>query len=225
MASLIDLSQITRSFPPSTRALRNVTFSISPGQSVAITGPSGSGKSTLLGILGLLDSPDSGTYTLEGTHVESLTQRQKTEVRKTSIGYIFQAFNLIDYLSVRENILHSLDIKGLHGAAASERADTTLEQVGLTHRADAYPPTLSGGEQQRTAIARALSADPKVLLCDEPTGNLDSTNSRTVLDLLLAALTPENTVIIVTHDPAIAAACDRQIVIEDGSVTHDSGQS
>lgn len=225
MTSLIDLSQITRSFPPTTRALRNVTFSISPGQSVAITGPSGSGKSTLLGILGLLDSPDSGAYTLEGTHVESLTQRQKTEVRKTSIGHIFQAFNLIDYLSVRENILHSLDIKGLHGAAAAARADTTLAQVGLTHRADAYPPTLSGGEQQRTAIARALSADPKVLLCDEPTGNLDSTNSRTVLDLLLATLTPENTVIIVTHDPAIAAACDRQIVIEDGSVTHDSERS
>lgn len=225
MTSLIDLSQITRSFPPTTRALRNVTFSISPGQSVAITGPSGSGKSTLLGILGLLDSPDSGTYTLEGTHVESLTQRQKTEVRKTSIGHIFQAFNLIDYLSVRENILHSLDIKGLRGAAAAARDGTTLAQVGLTHRADAYPPTLSGGEQQRTAIARALSADPKVLLCDEPTGNLDSTNSRTVLDLLLAALTPENTVIIVTHDPAIAAACDRQIVIEDGSVTHDSERS
>lgn len=146
MTSLIDLSQITRSFPPTTRALRNVTFSISPSQSVVITGPSGSGKSTLLGILGLLDSPDSGTYTLEGTHVESLTQRQKTEVRKTSIGHIFQAFNLIDYLSVRENILHSLDIKGLRGAAAAARDGTTLAQVGLTHRADAYPPTLSGGE-------------------------------------------------------------------------------
>lgn len=225
---LVEMKGITRFFPPNTTALRNVECTIFPGQTVAIIGPSGSGKSTLLALLGLLDSPDSGTYTLSGNAIAQIDQSGLTALRRDLIGYVFQSFNLIDYLSVRENILHALDIKGVHGGRATELSNEKIRLVGLSHRADAYPSTLSGGEQQRTAIARAIAGSPKLLLCDEPTGNLDSENSASVLKLLLSMSNNTNAIIIVTHDETIAAACDRQLRMTDGhlqeiSVNHTSG--
>lgn len=225
---LVEMKGITRFFPPNTTALRNVECTIFPGQTVAIIGPSGSGKSTLLALLGLLDSPDSGTYTLSGNAIAQIDQSGLTALRRDLIGYVFQSFNLIDYLSVRENILHALDIKGVHGGRAAALANEKIRLVGLSHRADAYPSTLSGGEQQRTAIARAIAGSPKLLLCDEPTGNLDSENSASVLKLLLSMSNNTNAIIIVTHDETIAAACNRQLRMADGhlqeiSVSHAPG--
>lgn len=222
---LVSLHGITRFFPPNTHALSAVNCDIHAGESVAIVGPSGSGKSTLLAVLGLLDTADLGTYSLAGNSVDTATQPQLTDLRRTLIGYVFQAFNLIDYLTVRENVLHALDIKGIRGKAAAALTDEKLHLVGLSHRAGAYPSTLSGGEQQRTAIARALVSAPRLLLCDEPTGNLDSENSSSVLRLLLSTVSETNAVVIVTHDPTIAAACDRQFSMRDGRLSFDISEA
>lgn len=215
-APLIAMTGINQWFPPNTQALDNVTLSISAGQSVAITGPSGSGKSTLLAIMGLLATPESGSYLFDGVETTTASKRQLAALRRNSIGYVFQSFHLIEYLTVRENILNALAIKSVRGRQAASRARELLDQVGLGHRIDDYPTTLSGGECQRAAIARAIAVHPKLLLCDEPTGNLDSKNSAGIVTLLTQLLTPQSALVIVTHDPHIAQQCHRQITIIDG---------
>ncbi|MCI1983464.1 MAG: ABC transporter ATP-binding protein [Bifidobacteriaceae bacterium] len=217
------MSGITQQFPPNTTALENVSLSLDHGQSLAIVGPSGSGKSTLLAILGLLEKPDGGDYILDGRALGKLSATDLAQIRKNDIGYVFQSFNLIDYLSVEENILYALTIKGIRGSQARDRMHRALENVGLLHRRNASPSTLSGGEQQRTAIARAIVTAPKLLLCDEPTGNLDSANSNIILHLILDSVAANNAVIIVTHDEHIAAACTRRVVLRDGHLRETPG--
>lgn len=221
--ALIDVANLSREYPPATHALHAATFQVHAGESVAIVGPSGSGKSTLLAILGLLEGASSGRYLLDGIDVGTADDRERTAVRRSLIGFVFQAFHLVPHLTVRENVRFSLDISGYRGAEAQDRADDYLERVDLTHRADAFPATLSGGEQQRTAIARALAPHPRLLLCDEPTGNLDSANSSSILDLLLGTLSPTSALLLVTHDVEIAARCHRRLTVSDGRVSERAG--
>lgn len=216
---LVDFNNVSRFFPPSTTALQGATFQISLGETVAIVGPSGSGKSTLLALLGLLDTATSGTYRILGEDVSSIGEKERTRVRREHIGFIFQAFHLIPHLTALENIEHGLNISGIKGRTARTRAIAAMEDVGLEHRMQAFTNTMSGGEQQRVAIARALAREPQLLLCDEPTGNLDTTNSRKVLDLLTSRHTESAALLIVTHDPEVAAKCSRSLHVLDGMVT------
>ncbi|EIK81842.1 ABC transporter, ATP-binding protein [Gardnerella vaginalis 1500E] len=217
-SEVIRLEHICRSYPPSTHALQDVTLSLYAGHSVAITGQSGSGKSTLLGILGLLDQPTEGTYLFDGEDVARFSSTKRALLRRKSLGFIFQSFNLIDYLTVCENVMFPLDNSTLTMQEKNNLVDTQLERVGLLHRTMVKTSDLSGGERQRVAIARALACKPRVLLCDEPTGNLDTCNSDHILQLLLSSVTSDSLVIIVTHDSGIAKACDQHIVLRDGCI-------
>lgn len=217
MTSQIILESITKRFPPSTDALCGVDARIEEGERVAIVGPSGSGKSTLLTILGLLDVPTGGSFTLEGRDVLKLDRGERITLRRDYIGFVFQAFHLLQHLTSVENVQLALELHGVNANDAVGRAREALARVGMTHRANALPGTLSGGEQQRVAIARALAAEPKILLCDEPTGNLDSANSERILELLLE-VTAASTVVIVTHSLEVAERCDRVITLHDGRV-------
>lgn len=216
---LVAVSDLSRRYPPATAALVDATFSVYPGESVAIVGPSGSGKSTLLAILGLLEEPTAGRYLLDGTDVGAIDERRRTEMRGMLLGFVFQAFHLIPHLTVGENVTFALNISGRHGSEADALAADYLTRVDLAHRADAFPATLSGGEQQRAAIARALAPQPRLLLCDEPTGNLDSTNTNVILDLLLRTLSPTSALLLVTHDAGVAARCARRLTVRDGHVS------
>lgn len=218
---LIRMRGVSRRFPPATIAVTDASFDVFPGESVSIVGASGSGKSTLLAIIGLLDRPSGGEYLLEGSDVGSMRAGAISRMRRDMIGYVFQSFHLIDYLTVRENILHALAIKGVHGRPAHDRAMECLERAGLEDKAEQFPSTLSGGEQQRTAIARAIAARPKLLLCDEPTGNLDSRNSQTVVNMLATVIGKDTTLIIVTHDPRVADSCARHLMVSDGVVSEE----
>lgn len=209
---------LRRTFPPGTEALKDATFEIVEGESVAITGRSGSGKTTLLALLGLLDTPTAGELTLAGRRVSGLGDIERTAFRRASIGFVFQSFHLVPHLTAMENVELALRIREIRSSVAIERARAALESVGLTHRADALPGTLSGGEQQRVAIARALSGEPAILLCDEPTGNLDRANADQILNLLEEQRRVGTTTIIVTHDSSVAARCARSLVVEDGVV-------
>lgn len=217
-SEVIRLAHICRSYPPATYALQDVTLKLYTGHSVAITGQSGSGKSTLLGILGLLDQPTEGTYLFDGEDVARFSATKRALLRRKSLGFIFQSFNLIDYLTVRENVMFPLANSNLAMQEKVELVDKQLARVGLSHRMMVNTSDLSGGERQRVAIARALACKPRVLLCDEPTGNLDTHNSERILQLLLSSVTPDSLVIIVTHDPGIAKACDQHIVLRDGHI-------
>ena len=216
---LVCLKDITKTFLPNTLALKKTNVTIYPGKSIAIIGPSGSGKSTLLSLLGLLDTPTSGEYFLDGKSTSSLSANALSRLRKNYIGYIFQSFNLINYLTVEENILHCLAINSITGKEAHMRAQEALQSVQLEEKADAFPEQLSGGQRQRVAIARAIATRPRLLLCDEPTGNLDTHTSDQILSLLLRMVSPQSAVLIVTHNPAIAQSCDERIAIIDGIVT------
>ncbi|WP_447943306.1 ABC transporter ATP-binding protein [Microbacterium aurum] len=163
---------LARFHEPATWALRRADLVIHAGESVAIVGPSGSGKSTLLSLLGLLDTPTSGSLEICGADASSATDRARTSIRRERVGFVFQSFHLVPHLTVAENVLFGLEAKGIRGSAAQQRTSRYLERVGLRSKADEFPATLSGGEQQRTAIARALAAEPPLILCDEPTGNL-----------------------------------------------------
>ncbi|WP_217181066.1 ABC transporter ATP-binding protein [Streptomyces sp. AC495_CC817] len=207
---------LTRRFPPTTWALREASLEIRPGDTVAIVGPSGSGKSTLLALMGLLDSPTSGDLTIGGVDVTEASDKVRTAIRREQIGFVFQAFHLIPHLTVRENVLFGLGVKGIEGAAARARADEYLDRVGLRERSAAFPATLSGGEQQRTAIARAIASEPPLVLCDEPTGNLDSQNSAVVLEQLITLASPASAVVIVTHEDDVAQRCARTFRVSDG---------
>ena len=201
-----------------TRALRGVNIEVSEGEFVAIMGPSGCGKSTLLNVLGLLDNPTSGTYHLQGTDVSALSEDDRTRLRRGVIGFVFQSFNLIDELNVRENIELPLLYMGVPASERGPRINEVMERMGISHRSHHYPNQLSGGQQQRVAIARAVVTRPRLILADEPTGNLDSTNGREVMALLRQLNEGGTTVVMVTHSMRDASYATRTINLFDGEV-------
>jgi putative ABC transport system ATP-binding protein len=201
-----------------THALSGVELEISRGEYVAISGPSGCGKSTLLAILGLLDSPTDGSYTLNGNPVTDLDSADRCRIRNREIGFIFQSFNLIGDLTVYENVELPLTYRGMSAAERRRKVYGALERVGMSHRAKHFPAQLSGGQQQRVAVARALAGDPLILLADEPTGNLDSKNGDAVMDLLKELHDNGATICIVTHDPRYAHHAERTIRLFDGRI-------
>jgi putative ABC transport system ATP-binding protein len=209
-----------------THALSEIDLEIKKGEYLAIAGPSGCGKSTLLAILGLLDSPSGGDYQLNGKPVSSLTLGERTRIRNREIGFIFQAFNLIGDLSVYENVELPLTYRGMGAAERKQKAINALERVGMAHRMKHYPAQLSGGQQQRVAVARALVGDPLILLADEPTGNLDSKNGDSVMDLLRDVHANGATICMVTHDPRYADHAERTVHLFDGKIVEQamSGQ-
>ena len=201
-----------------TRALRGVNIQVSEGEFVAIMGPSGCGKSTLLNVLGLLDNPTSGSYHLQGTDVSALSEDDRTRLRRGVIGFVFQSFNLIDELNVRENIELPLLYMGVPASERGPRINEVMERMGISHRSHHYPNQLSGGQQQRVAIARAVVTRPRLILADEPTGNLDSTNGREVMALLRQLNEGGTTVVMVTHSMRDASYATRTINLFDGEV-------
>ena len=201
-----------------THALSGVNFEIRQGEYVAISGPSGCGKTTLLSILGLLDAPTAGTYTLAGQSVATLGAADRAVVRNRQIGFIFQAFNLIGDLTVAENIELPLTYREMMAGERRDRVAHALERVGMSHRAKHYPAQLSGGQQQRVAVARAVTGDPAILLADEPTGNLDSRNGEAVMELLRELHAAGSTICMVTHDARYAAHASREVHLFDGQV-------
>ena len=201
-----------------TRALRGVNIEVSEGEFVAIMGPSGCGKSTLLNVLGLLDNPTSGTYHLQGTDVSALSEDDRTRLRRGVIGFVFQSFNLIDELNVRENIELPLLYMGVPASERGPRINEVMERMGISHRSHHYPNQLSGGQQQRVAIARAVVTRPRLILADEPTGNLDSTNGKEVMSLLRQLNEGGTTVVMVTHSMRDASYATRTINLFDGEV-------
>jgi putative ABC transport system ATP-binding protein len=205
-----------------THALSDVHLRIDRGEFVSIAGPSGCGKSTLLAILGLLDSPTSGEYKLNGNPVSTLGLSDRTRIRNREIGFIFQSFNLIGDLTVYENVELPLTYRGMGSAERKQKVQAALERVGMTQRAKHYPAQLSGGQQQRVAVARALVGDPLILLADEPTGNLDSKNGDAVMDLLRELHQNGATICMVTHDPRYTRIADRTIHLFDGCIVDES---
>jgi putative ABC transport system ATP-binding protein len=205
-----------------THALADVHLEIREGEYVAINGPSGCGKTTLLSILGLLDTPSDGSYLLEDKPVANLSPAERARIRNRRIGFVFQAFNLIGDLTVAENVELPLTYRDMPGGERTKRVQQALEKVGMSHRAKHYPVQLSGGQQQRVAVARAVVGDPAILLADEPTGNLDSTNGEAVMELLRALNRAGATVCMVTHDPRYAKHADRSIHLFDGRVVDES---
>ena len=204
-----------------THALEEIHLEIRRGEYVAIAGPSGCGKTTLLSLLGLLDTPTSGQYWLDGKPVAQLSAAERARIRNREIGFIFQAFNLIGDLTVYENVELPLTYRGLGAADRKQRVMAALEKVGMAHRVKHYPAQLSGGQQQRVAVARAVAGEPLILLADEPTGNLDSTNGEAVMDLLQQLHQAGATVCMVTHDPRYARNAQRAIHLFDGRVVED----
>jgi putative ABC transport system ATP-binding protein len=222
--ALIRLDAIAKIFytdEVETHALAGVHLEVPPGEYLAIAGPSGCGKTTLLSILGLLDTPTQGEYLLDGQPVAGLTASPRARVRNRQIGFIFQAFNLIGDLTVYENVELPLTYRGMDSAERRKRVLEALEKVGMSHRVKHYPSQLSGGQQQRVAVARAVAGDPLILLADEPTGNLDSTNGEAVMELLRDLHRQGATIIMVTHDPRYARHADRSIHLFDGRVVED----
>lgn len=201
-----------------TFALRGVSLDVNKGEFVAIMGPSGCGKSTLLNILGLLDNPSDGKYILDGTDVSSLKENQRTGLRKGKIGFVFQNFNLIDELTVEENVELPLRYLNVSASERKTRVKEVLERMGISHRAKHFPQQLSGGQQQRAAIARAVIARPELILADEPTGNLDSKNGQEVMDLLTELNREGTTIVMVTHSRHDAAYTNRVINLFDGKI-------
>ena len=204
------------------RALNGVSLRVRKGEFVSIVGASGSGKSTLMNILGCLDIPTYGTYYLNGQDVGELTDRQLSKIRNREVGFVFQSFHLIQALSAYENVELPLIYQGVHGARRREMVMEALERVGLTDRAHHKPSEMSGGQQQRVAIARAISVKPAIIMADEPTGALDSRTGEHVMQILAALNGEGTTVILITHNPELAAACNRLIRISDGVIVEDS---
>lgn len=218
MIKLKDIKKVFSTETVETWALREVNLEVKEGEFVAIMGPSGCGKSTLLNILGLLDTPTEGTYILNGKDVSKLTENERTDLRKGVIGFVFQSFNLIDELNVYENIELPLIYMGIPSKQCKERVEAVMDRMAITHRKKHFPSQLSGGQQQRVAIARAVLPNPKIILADEPTGNLDSKNGKEVLDLLCDLHKRGTTIIMVTHSQHDASYADRIINLYDGQI-------
>jgi putative ABC transport system ATP-binding protein len=219
--ALIELKSIGKVFltdEVETHALENVDLTVRFGEFVAISGPSGCGKSTLLSILGLLDAPSQGSYTLNGRAVADLDHAERACIRNREVGFIFQSFNLIGDLTVFENVELPLTYRGMTASERTQRVEAALEKVGMSHRGKHYPAQLSGGQQQRAAVARALAGKPSILLADEPTGNLDSKNGEAVMDLLCELHREGATICMVTHDDRFARHAERAIHLFDGRV-------
>ena len=221
MIKVTNLSKVFRMEEIETTALNGVSFEIKDGEFVAIMGPSGCGKSTLMNILGLLDNPTSGSYELLGTEVASLKEKERTRFRKGNIGFVFQSFNLIDELNVYDNIELPLKFLNINSAERKRRVTDIMKRMSISHRAGHYPQQLSGGQQQRVAIARAVVANPKLILADEPTGNLDSKNGREVMNLLRELNDEGTTIVMVTHSQKDAAMAQRTIDLFDGQIVSD----
>ncbi len=218
---MLKLVNITKSYLTSeveTLALRQVSLDVRQGEFLAIMGPSGCGKSTLLNILGLLDSPSDGQFFFLGEEIARASERRLTLLRRAHIGFVFQSFNLIDELTVEENVEVALIYRGVGSAERKKRVAAALERVGLPHRARHLPQQLSGGQQQRVAVARALVAAPKLILADEPTGNLDTANGDAVLGMLIEIAGTGTTIVMVTHSRAHAAHAERTLNLLDGQV-------
>ncbi|MEU6497602.1 ABC transporter ATP-binding protein [Streptomyces sp. NPDC046984] len=218
---VLELQGVAKTYPgsPPVTALLPADLRVDSGDFLAVVGPSGSGKSTLLNILGMLDHPTAGSYRLSGTDVASLTERERAALRGRRVGFVFQAFHLLPHRTALENVaLAQLYVTG-RGEPRRVNAARALRGVGLGHRLDAMPSRLSGGERQRVAIARAVVNSPDILLCDEPTGNLDSTTARSVMDLLTELNLAGTTIVVITHDPAVAKRARRQVTIRDGHLS------
>jgi putative ABC transport system ATP-binding protein len=205
-----------------THALSDVHLNINKGEYLAISGPSGCGKSTLLSILGLLDSPTDGNYWLNGQPVSNLKASDRARIRNREVGFIFQAFNLIGDLTVYENVELPLTYRGMPSSERKQKVHDALERVGMAHRMKHYPSQLSGGQQQRVAVARAVCGEPSILLADEPTGNLDSSNGEAVMELLNELHRGGATICMVTHDPRYAEYADRTVQLFDGRVVEET---
>ena len=218
---LSDLHKVYYTDELETHALIDVDLDIERGDFISVAGPSGCGKSTLLGIIGLLDNASGGEYQLDGNAVQSLGAAERARIRNESIGFIFQAFNLIGDLTVYENVELPLVYRGTPGTSRRERVEQALERVGMVHRAKHFPAQLSGGQQQRVAVARAIVGDPLILLADEPTGNLDSANGRAVMELLGELHAGGATVCMVTHDPRYASMAARTVHLLDGRIVDE----
>ena len=214
-APLIEAAGLRKEYGPAVVALDGISFRVEPGEWVAVMGPSGSGKTTLLNILGCLDSPTAGTVTIAGTDISRLSHGERTRFRAERVGFIFQQFHLIPYLTALENVLMA---QYFHSMTDEQQARLALQRVGLAARLDHLPSELSGGEQQRVAIARALINQPSLLLADEPTGNLDAENEEIVLGLFRRLHAEGHAIIMVTHNPSIGRMADRQIVLEHGRI-------
>jgi len=219
MLKMQDVSKIYRTDLIETYALRSFSLQVSAGEFVAVTGPSGSGKTTFLNVAGLLESFEAGSYELDGTDVQRLSDDARSRLRNERIGFIFQSFNLIPDLDVFDNVDVPLRYRRLTGANRRERITSALDLVGLTSRARHMPSQLSGGQQQRVAIARAIAGDPAFLLADEPTGNLDSLMARQVMDLLEQINEMGTTILLVTHDPELARRAQRNVHLVDGQIS------
>lgn len=221
MIKINNLQKIYRTEDVETVALHNVNIEINEGEFVSIMGPSGSGKSTLLNILGLLDNPSGGNYYFLGTDVSKYSERQRTILRRKNIGFVFQSFNLIDELTVFENIELPLIYMKVPSDVRKQKVNKVLEAMEIVHRRNHFPNQLSGGQQQRVAIARAIVGEPKLILADEPTGNLDSTQGEEVMNLLNVLNKKGTTIIIVTHSPVYAQYANRIIYLFDGQIVDE----
>lgn len=216
-----DLRKIFYTEDVETHALSGINLTVEDGELVAIVGPSGSGKTTLLAILGLMDRPTSGEYKLSGTHVEKLTDSELARARNEHVGFIFQTFNLIGDLSVEQNVGLPLVYRRVPAQERRERVGTALERVGMAHRSRHMPAQLSGGQQQRVAVARALVGEPRILLADEPTGNLDSANGSKIMELIDELHQSGSTICMVTHDPQFARRAQRRVRLADGKILEE----
>jgi putative ABC transport system ATP-binding protein len=218
MIEMENVSKVFRTEVVETHALRNLTLTVEPGEFVAITGHSGSGKTTFLNVAGLLEEFDGGRYLLDGQDVSRLSDNERSRIRNEKIGFIFQGFNLIPDLDIYDNVDAPLHYRRMPGVERKKRITASLERVGLTSRMKHLPSQLSGGQQQRAAIARAITGDPRVILADEPTGNLDTTMSNQIMELLESINGGGTTILMVTHNPELAQRAHRQVHIVDGQI-------
>ena len=224
MTAVLELRSVGKTYPPPTAitALANVDLTVGLGETVSITGPSGSGKSTLLNVLGTLERPSTGTVRIGGTDTSTISDRQLSGLRAWRIGFVFQEFHLLEHLTVLDNVATGLIYRGLSVRSRRDAAASALRRVGLGSRVTHRPSRLSGGERQRAAIARAIAGEPQIILADEPTGNLDSATGAEIIRLIAGLAGPRTTVIVITHDIAVAAVMHRDVRLHDGRVVRDT---